>query len=477
MLASTSITFDLSVFEIFVPLARGGTVILAGNALELPAAAGAGEVRLVNTVPRRSAPSCCAADELPPSVRTVNLAGEALLGRWPTGSTRGPPGVAAAATSTVPSEDTTYSTSPRMRRRRRRAGDRPPVHRHAGYVLDRRLQPVPVGVAGELYLGGERVGARLLEPAGADRRALRARSVRGGPAGGCTAPATWCAGGRTAPRVPGPHRPSGQGARLPHRAGRDRSRAGGAIPVSVRPWSCAGARARRAASWPGSCPRDRRPPRPAICARSSRAAPGLHGAVPVRAPRGHAAQPERQDRPQGAARSRHGCAGVRQGGGAADLDQELVAEIWAEVLGATPAASTTASSISAGTRCSPPGWSRASGRPSMSSCRCAPCSRFPRCPLSPPGSRGRPRRRGSPGSAHPAGAADGAAAALLRAAPALVPPAPGAREPGLQHARRVSSRRPSRRRGPGGGALGEMVRTRRGRCARRSRSGTPSRSR
>ena len=36
MLASTSLCFDLSVFEIFVPLSRGGTVILAQNALELP---------------------------------------------------------------------------------------------------------------------------------------------------------------------------------------------------------------------------------------------------------------------------------------------------------------------------------------------------------------------------------------------------------------------------------------------------------
>ena len=40
VLASTSICFDLSVFELFVPLAWGGTVILAENALALPRAAG-----------------------------------------------------------------------------------------------------------------------------------------------------------------------------------------------------------------------------------------------------------------------------------------------------------------------------------------------------------------------------------------------------------------------------------------------------
>ena len=42
MLAATSVCFDLSVFEIFVPLACGGTVVLAENALALPAHAGGG---------------------------------------------------------------------------------------------------------------------------------------------------------------------------------------------------------------------------------------------------------------------------------------------------------------------------------------------------------------------------------------------------------------------------------------------------
>src|SRR4029079_5470711 len=36
VLASTSLCVALSVFELFVPLARGGKVILAANALELP---------------------------------------------------------------------------------------------------------------------------------------------------------------------------------------------------------------------------------------------------------------------------------------------------------------------------------------------------------------------------------------------------------------------------------------------------------
>jgi len=51
VLAATSICFDLSVFELFVPLTCGGKIILADNALALPGLPAANEVTLVNTVP------------------------------------------------------------------------------------------------------------------------------------------------------------------------------------------------------------------------------------------------------------------------------------------------------------------------------------------------------------------------------------------------------------------------------------------
>ncbi len=51
MLASTSVCFDLSVFELFVPLVCGGKVILARDVLEVSELPAASEVRLVNTVP------------------------------------------------------------------------------------------------------------------------------------------------------------------------------------------------------------------------------------------------------------------------------------------------------------------------------------------------------------------------------------------------------------------------------------------
>src|SRR5262249_8502311 len=51
ILASTSICFDLSVFEIFVALSSGGKVILAENALQLAQLPSAHHVTLINTVP------------------------------------------------------------------------------------------------------------------------------------------------------------------------------------------------------------------------------------------------------------------------------------------------------------------------------------------------------------------------------------------------------------------------------------------
>ncbi len=152
VLAATSVCFDLSVFEIFVPLALGGRVVLAANALALPDLPGAWEVTLVNTVPAAMR-ELVRGGRLPGSVRTVNLAGEPL------------PRVLAEAVHAAgasrllnlygPSEDTTYSTieevaagepgEPRIGR---------PLPGSQGYGVDRAGQLAPMGVAAELQLGG-----------------------------------------------------------------------------------------------------------------------------------------------------------------------------------------------------------------------------------------------------------------------------------------------------------------------------------
>ncbi|MCB1034628.1 MAG: amino acid adenylation domain-containing protein, partial [Acidobacteria bacterium] len=154
VLAATSICFDLSVFEIFVPLAWGGTVVVASNALELPALSAAGEVRLINTVPSAVA-GLVASTGLPPSVQTVNLAGEALKGSLVRQIFETSTDVERVLNLYGPSEDTTYSTfTPIGRGETGEPTIGRPLAETRALVLDRQLRPVPPGVVGELYLGG-----------------------------------------------------------------------------------------------------------------------------------------------------------------------------------------------------------------------------------------------------------------------------------------------------------------------------------
>ncbi|HEX8150712.1 MAG TPA: amino acid adenylation domain-containing protein, partial [Pyrinomonadaceae bacterium] len=155
VLFATSVCFDLSVFELFAPLACGGGVVLAENALELARLGGeaAGRVRLVNTVPSVMGQLLDARD-LPDSVRVVNLAGEPLAGelaRRVYASGR----VEAVRNLYGPTEATTYATQERVAAS---GDDEPTVGRGmAGtevYVLDGRLREAPLGVTGEVYLGG-----------------------------------------------------------------------------------------------------------------------------------------------------------------------------------------------------------------------------------------------------------------------------------------------------------------------------------
>jgi len=152
VLASTSICFDLSVWELFVTLAGGGFIVGARNALELPELAARDRVRLINSVPSAMG-ALQRAGQIPQSVRIINLAGEplkqslvdALYGRGH---------VQHVYDLYGPSEDTTYSTWTR-----REAGGQAnigrPLANTASYLLDAELHSVPVGVAAELYLAGE----------------------------------------------------------------------------------------------------------------------------------------------------------------------------------------------------------------------------------------------------------------------------------------------------------------------------------
>ena len=151
VLLSTSVCFDLSVFEIFAPLACGGKIILSENALLLPSLPARAEVTLVNTVPSAIA-ELVRSSGLPTNVRTVNLAGEALSADL----------VEAIYSQTTveqvfnlygPTEDTTYSTYTLVSRGSAVTIGRPLSNSQA-LILNRDMQLQPVGVSGELYLAG-----------------------------------------------------------------------------------------------------------------------------------------------------------------------------------------------------------------------------------------------------------------------------------------------------------------------------------
>jgi len=178
VLASTSICFDLSVFEIFLPLSQGGTMILCRNVLEIFELPTRDLITLINTVPSAMA-ALLRLEALPSSVRTVNLAGEAFPGRL---------AEALAASRSIerafnlygPTEATVYSTVAQVDLRHPTA---PPIGRPITgtqvYVLDSNLRPCPIGVPGELYLGGAGLARGYLN----NQRATEERFIRN-PFGG-----------------------------------------------------------------------------------------------------------------------------------------------------------------------------------------------------------------------------------------------------------------------------------------------------
>ncbi|MDZ7963243.1 MAG: amino acid adenylation domain-containing protein [Aulosira sp. DedQUE10] len=153
VLAATSICFDLSVFEIFVPLSWGGKVILAENALYLPSLPAAQQVTLINTVPSAIA-ELLRINGIPASVRTVNLAGEPLQNRL-VQQIYELDNIQKVFNLYGPTEDTTYSTFTLVKKGDSIVTIGRPIANTSCLILDEHMQPVPTGVSGELYITGD----------------------------------------------------------------------------------------------------------------------------------------------------------------------------------------------------------------------------------------------------------------------------------------------------------------------------------
>lgn len=151
VLFSTSICFDLSIFEMFVTLACGGSLILAENALDLRDHPHRNHITLINTVPS-AITELLDAELIPASVKTINLAGEALTEILSDRLYAALPGVKVYDLY-GPSEDTTYSTFT-LRVAGGRATIGKPISNTKAYIVSEQGKLLPPGVAGELLLGG-----------------------------------------------------------------------------------------------------------------------------------------------------------------------------------------------------------------------------------------------------------------------------------------------------------------------------------
>ncbi|MEU0179538.1 amino acid adenylation domain-containing protein, partial [Streptomyces massasporeus] len=156
VLASTSLNFDVSVFEMFGPLLCGGRIEIVRDVLALLEA----EPRtysLISAVPSALAHTVGQSGAPRFGADLLVLAGEGLSAHTADTLRTAVPGCT-LANIYGPTEATVYATA-WYDTGDTGAGRTPPIGRPRrntrAFVLDARLRPVPPGVAGELYLAGE----------------------------------------------------------------------------------------------------------------------------------------------------------------------------------------------------------------------------------------------------------------------------------------------------------------------------------
>jgi amino acid adenylation domain-containing protein len=154
VLAASSICFDMSVFEIYVPLSWGGAVIMAENVLELHTLAAKNKVTLISTVPSAIA-ELSRLGWVPETTKAALLAGE-VLPEQIVNQIFDLTSIEKVWNLYGLSEDTSYTTAALMEKGRNIPVTigRPIANRQL-YVLNQQLQPVPRGVTGELRVSGE----------------------------------------------------------------------------------------------------------------------------------------------------------------------------------------------------------------------------------------------------------------------------------------------------------------------------------
>ena len=157
VLASTSLNFDLSIFEMFLPLTTGGALVIVDDVLSLRGLAPDAAISLVNSVPAAIG-ELVAANLIPDSTLVVCSAGE-ILTRVVADAVLGMTSKPRLFNLYGPTEATVYATGTEVS-----AGAEPPTIGRAIdgvfiLVVDEDGRTVPPGVAGELCIGGAGLAA------------------------------------------------------------------------------------------------------------------------------------------------------------------------------------------------------------------------------------------------------------------------------------------------------------------------------
>lgn len=152
VLQFASPSFDASISEIFTALCAGAALCLASKADIMPGSALVGTIRrhavTVITLPPSVLALMQPADV--PTLRTVAAAGEAcgldIVKRWADGRR--------FLNAYGPTETTVCATIAHLPKDTKRVSLGGPIANTRIYLLDRHLQPVPVGIAGEIHIAG-----------------------------------------------------------------------------------------------------------------------------------------------------------------------------------------------------------------------------------------------------------------------------------------------------------------------------------
>jgi amino acid adenylation domain-containing protein/non-ribosomal peptide synthase protein (TIGR01720 family)/FkbM family methyltransferase len=148
--ASTSICFDLSIFEIFYPLSIGKPIRLLENGLHIADYLSTDRFVLTNSVPVVIENLLKDGVDLS-HISVINMAGEPIPSSVQQGLN---PDKIEVRNLYGPTEDTTYSTVYRFKK------DEPlsigkPISNTYVYIINNKTELVPVGVAGEICIAGE----------------------------------------------------------------------------------------------------------------------------------------------------------------------------------------------------------------------------------------------------------------------------------------------------------------------------------